>query len=122
MKHIVALLIAFTIALAPAAVAQHGRHRDARELVQHVQDDLQNVKSLGTRNDKERERLDNALKHLSDFDRNLREGKFSKDRLDEAIDDVKNVVERNTLQARDRNRLSRDLRALRDLRADRGRY
>jgi hypothetical protein len=90
-----------------------------RSLVQRVQEDLQKVRDLGARNEKNRERIDNALKHLSDFDRNLVKNKFDKDRLNEAIDDLKNVVENNSLQARDRDILTADLGELRAMRETR---
>ncbi len=50
---------------------------------------------------------------------NLSKGKYDRDRLDEAIDDVKNVVENNTLESRDRDALTADLRDLRLLRETR---
>ena len=100
------------------AAAQHYRdYTDARSIVQRTQDDLGALRSQGPRNDKERERVDNARKHLSDFDRNLSHNKFDKDRLDSAIDDVKNVVENNTLEGRDRDALTADLADLRRVRA-----
>jgi len=85
-----------------------------------VQADLHHSVHHGARNDKEHDRVEAAVKHLSDFDRNLSENKFAKDRLDESIDDVKNVVENNTLEARDRDALSTDLSDLRRLRENRG--
>jgi len=91
-------------------------YEDIRDAVQRTQDDLQRVRREGARNNKERERIDNARKHLSDFDRNLNKNKFDKDRLDSAIDDVKNVVEHDTLEARDRDALRADLEDLRHLR------
>ena len=109
-----------TGAVAPTAAQDRYRDRfsvDARDLVQRVQSDLRRVRKLGSRNDKERERLDNALKHLSDFDRNLSRNKFDRDRLDESIDDLKNVVEHNTLESRDRDALNADLTDLRQFRA-----
>jgi hypothetical protein len=93
---------------------------EVREVVQRAQDDLGHVRGQGARNDKERERLDNARKHLSDFDRNLSKNKFDKGRLDSAIDDVKNVLENNTLEARDRDALTTDLADLRRIRTMRG--
>ncbi len=92
----------------------------ARTTVQRVQDDLQRLLDKRPRNSKERERIDNARKHLSDFDRNLRSNKFDKDRLDSSIDDVKNVVEHNTLEPADRDMLSGDLKDLRQMRAAEG--
>jgi hypothetical protein len=107
-------------AVAPTVAQERYRNRsslDARDLVQRVQGDLQRVRDLGPRDDKERERIDNARKHLSDFDRSLSKNKFDKDRLDEAIDDLKNVVEHNTLESRDRDMLNVDLGDLRQLRS-----
>ena len=93
--------------------------RDARDLVARVQDDLQHAADFTRNNEKERERYHNAQHHLSEFDRKLREGHFDKDKLDEAIDDLKNLVANNTLESRDRDELARDLadlRVMRDIR------
>jgi len=90
--------------------------RDARDLVARVQDDLQRAADFTRNNEKERERYHNAQHHLSEFDRQLRDGHFDKDKLDEAIDDVKNLVANNTLESRDRDELARDLADLRVMR------
>jgi len=103
---------------APAAAQQY---EAARNLVQRVQDDLQRVRKLDPPKEKERERLDKALKRLSDFDRDLNKNKFDKGRLDSAIDEIKDVVENNTLDSRDRDALNADLSDLRRLRDTRGR-
>jgi hypothetical protein len=115
-------LVLLAGSLETGALAQRGHHDygNVRDILQRTQDDLTQVRSQGARNDKERERLDNARKHLSDFDRNLSKNKFDKGRLDSAIDDVKNVVENNTLEARDRDALTTDLADLRRIRAMRG--
>jgi hypothetical protein len=88
----------------------------ARDLVAHVQDDLQRAADFTRKNEKERERYHNAQHHLSEFDRELRAGKFDKDKLDGAIDDLKSVVKNNTLESHDRDALARDLSDLRTLR------
>ena len=111
--------IYFLAGLVPCALAQG--YREARNIVQRAQDDLQRVYRKGARNAKEQERIDNARKHLSDFDRNLSNNKFDKDRLDSAIDDVNNVVANNTLAGNDRDALKADLSELRRIRATRGR-
>ncbi len=112
-------LIGLVLGLAEVpALAQ--RYDRARSLVQKVENDLQHTRRQGTRNNKEQERIGNARKHLSDFDKNLTRNKFDKDKLDEAIDDVKNVVKNNTLEPRDRDVLTEDLDNLRRLRQDRG--
>jgi hypothetical protein len=54
--------------------------------------------------------------HLSEFDRELRRDHFDKDKLDSAIDDLKNVVKNNTLESHDRDQLASDLSDLRTLR------
>jgi septal ring factor EnvC (AmiA/AmiB activator) len=102
------------------AFAQSGVYTTARELVTRVQDDLQRSSGLNRRSDKEKERLDNAQKHLSQFDKGLSRGHFDKDKLDQAIDDVKNVLKNNTLAAPDRDTLAGDLRDLRVMRERRG--
>ena len=93
--------------------------RELRDLVAKVQNDLQRAADFTRNNEKERERYHNVQNHLSEFDRELRRGKFDKDKLDGAIDDLKNVVKNNTLESHDRDALARDLsdlRTLRDLR------
>ena len=107
------------IAVAGATYAQD-RQGVARGLVDRVQRNLRRAEHFTPPSDKEKERYHNAQHHLSEFDQKLSEGKFDKDKLDEAIDDVKNVVEHNTLSADDRDALSRDLGELRELRRTRG--
>ncbi len=95
-------------------------YRISRDLIGRVQEDVRRSSGLNRRSDKEKERADNAERHLSEFDKNLRKGRFDKGKLDRAIDDVKNVVEHNTLTSQDRDALSADLRDLRELRERRG--
>jgi len=108
-----------TLAAAGLAVAQ-GRYGTARGLVNRVQENLRRAERFTHPNEKEKERYHNAQQHLSQFDRKLSEGKFDKDKLDEAMDDVKNVVENNTLSPEHRDVLTRDLAELRELRRTRG--
>ncbi len=110
-----------TLLIATAAmVYAQGRYGTARGLVDRVQRNLRRAEHFTPPNEKEKERYHNAQHHLSEFDRKLSEGKFDKDKLDEAIDDVKNVVENNTLSPEDRDMLTRDLGELRELRRTRG--
>ncbi|MGD1070207.1 MAG: hypothetical protein ABSB15_08710 [Bryobacteraceae bacterium] len=67
---------------------------------------------------KEVSRYENAHKHLSEFDRDFTNGHFDKGKLNAAINDVKNFVDRNTLDAESRDALRNDLRDLRVVRAD----
>ena len=114
-----ALLATLLMAFTAAAYAQ-GRYGTARGLVERVQKNLRRAEKFTPPGDKQKERYHNAQQHLSEFDRKLSEGQFDKDKLDEAIDDVKNVVEHNTLSAEDRDKLTRDLGELRELRRTRG--
>ncbi|MDP8980549.1 MAG: hypothetical protein M3O35_08170 [Acidobacteriota bacterium] len=92
---------------------EYGR---ARDLVARVQTDLDRAAEFVRNNEKERERYHNVQHKLSEFDRELRNGHFEKGKLDDAIDDLKNVVKNNTLESRDRDILATDLSDLRTLR------
>jgi hypothetical protein len=95
---------------------EYGR---ARDLVSRVQQDLERAADFTRKNDKERERYKNVQHHLSEFDGELRAGKFNKGKLDDAIDNLKDVVKNNTLESHDRDALAQDLsdlRTLKDLR------
>jgi len=106
-------LLGGALGVTALARAQDDRIRD---LVARVQGDLQRAADFTRNNEKERERYHNVQHHLSEFDRQLRAGKFDKDRLDDAIDDLKNVVKNNTLESRDRDALAADLSDLRTMR------
>ena|SRR5579862_2054734 len=108
------------VVLAMPARAQDNLYANARSLVDRAQNDLRHASHLAKDRDKERERYDNAQRSLSEFDKNLARNKFDKDKLDGAINDVKNVVDHNTLDPEARDRLSQDLRDLRELRQSRG--
>jgi hypothetical protein len=69
---------------------------------------------------RERQRYDNAIRHLSDFQSRLYRGYFDKGKLDQAIGDVQNVVNHNALDERGRRILWTDLNNLRTFRAARG--
>jgi hypothetical protein len=113
------ILVALLLAAASIAYSQD-RYENARGLVARVQQDLRRAEHFTPPNGKEKERYFNAQHHLSQFDRELARGNFDKDKLDQAIDDVKNVVESNTLSPRDRDVLAGDLRDLREMRRTRG--
>jgi len=98
----------------------HGQEFDrARDLVARVQDDLERAADFTRNNEKERSRYENVQHHLSEFDRELRRDHFDKGKLDDSIDNLKDVVKNNTLESHDRDALAHDLsdlRTLRDLR------
>jgi hypothetical protein len=88
----------------------------ARDLVARVQNDLARAEEFTRNNEKERVRYENVQHHLSEFDRDLRRDHFDKGKLNDAIDNLKNVVQKNTLEGHDRDELARDLSDLRTLR------
>ncbi len=93
-------------------------HR-ARDLVSRVQEDLRRAVEFNRDKEKERQRYEDAQHHLSEFDKDLRRDHFDKGKLDQSIDDLKDLVQKNTLESHDRDALAADLadlRALRDLR------
>jgi hypothetical protein len=116
-------LILFAIALAftfnQPARAQREAFGGARSLVERVQEDLRHAGTMRS-DGKERERFVNAEHSLSEFDRDLSRNKFDKGKLDNAIRDVRNVVDHNTLTPDGRDALTRDLEDLRILRERRG--
>ena len=104
-----ALLVAFGLA---------AQGMDSRALIDRTQKDIGNSLEFERHNGKEVSRYDNAEHHLSEFDREFARGHFDKGKLDQAIDDVKNLVDNNTLSPDLRDAISADLR---DLRVMRGR-
>ena len=107
------------------ASAQNGAYAGARELVARVQTDLKRASEFGYNGDikkvkkdeKEIERYRNAQHSASNFDRHLNKGKFDKGELNSFINNLKNVVDHNTLEGQDRDALINDLKDLRDFRA-----
>lgn len=91
--------------------------------VEQTIDHLERIaRSNGVYSRRERDRYDNALRHLHQFQDRLRRRDFDKGKLDQAIEDVQNVVDHNRMDRRAKDVLWRDLGALRELRAryDRG--
>lgn len=91
---------------------------NSRALVDRTQSDLRRSLEFERRNGKEFKRYENAQHHLSEFDREFTKGHFDKGKLDDAIDDVKNLVEHNTLDPELRDAITSDLRDLRVMRAE----
>lgn len=88
----------------------------ARALVDRVQNDLSRAEDFTRNNEKERDRYADVQHRLSQFDRDLRRDHFDKDKLNDAINNLKNVVKKNTLEAHDRDELAHDLADLITLR------
>ncbi|MDP8979976.1 MAG: hypothetical protein M3O35_05220 [Acidobacteriota bacterium] len=97
------------------------RYGNGRGLINRTINDLRRASRL-ERGGREAERYDNAIRHLADFERALDRDRFDGGRLDEAIDDLKHVIEHNTLGPRERSALIEDIRELRRFREREHRY
>ena len=86
-----------------------------------VDETIEHLRNISQRNGAyshhEVERYDNAMRHLSEFAERWQHGHFDRDKLDRAIDDVKNVANHNPMDGRARDILNRDLSDLRNFRA-----
>ena len=91
------------------------------DLIRIVQAHLQRAASEGLRG-RDRNRCEDALRQLYDFDRDLSRGKFNRHALDKAIDRVNDVVRNAPLNYREREVLASDVNRLRDFRANGGYY
>jgi hypothetical protein len=111
-------LLVSSFARTPAIFAQGDEYNEARNLVQRVQDDLHTLHPAGN---KDRDRINDALKHLSDLDRKFTKDKFSKGPLSDAIGNVQDILDHNTLETRERDMLNTDVHDLRELRLYKGR-
>ena len=80
--------------------------------------DLQTSAARNTYSSKERERYDKAMTRLSQFAQRLHDGFFDEGKLDQSINDVVNVLNKNPLDGRSRTLLNRDVLELRRLRAN----
>jgi hypothetical protein len=60
---------------------------------------------------------DNAIRRLNEFDRAFRRGEFDRDCLNQAIEDVNNILRHNRLSPRARQILQQDVYRLREFRA-----
>lgn len=101
------------------AAGYYRQHPDLRQLIDRTQTDLRASNELEHGKDKQRERYRNAQKSLSTLDRHLTKGKYKKDDMDKAIEDIQNILDHNTLQASSRDALLRDVRDFRMARSAR---
>jgi hypothetical protein len=100
----------------PPVFAQGDYHDRARSLVSQTDKDLRKI-SRSAIEAKDRERYEEALRRLSEFDKEMARGKYEKDKLDEAIERVDKITKENTLSPDARDTLLNDLRDLRELRS-----
>ncbi len=100
------------------------RARDQRfgnSPVSRVLGDLDRARSYRNADGHERKHFENARRDLMRFQDNWMRGKFDRDRLDGAIENIDHLVGSRQIHPRDREILARDLSTLRDFRS-RGGY
>ena len=108
-------LLCSTFAARPAIASPQYDHDygRVREVVDRTQSDLRAAADLERSGEKEHGRYRDAQKDLSDFDRHVSKGHFDKDKLNHAIDRIKDILDHNTLQASSRDALTHDVEDLR---------
>jgi len=109
------LLAGALLLVSTSAIQAQRDYGGARQLVGQTDRDLRSV-SRDALSVKERDRYDSALRHLSEFDKELARGKYDKGKLSGAIDDLNDAFKNNTLDPQQRDRLRSDLEGLRELR------
>lgn len=87
-----------------------------RALVDRTQADLRMAEEQAHQKEDQRDRYQHAQGHLSTFDRHLMRGRFDKGELDKAIDNIKEILDKNVLTPASRDALVRDLAGLREAR------
>ena len=83
--------------------------RSLRRLIDRTQNDLRAAADLEHSKEDQRKRYSDAQGHLSTFDRKLTKGKFDKGELNKSIDKIKEILDKNVLQASTRDALRQDL-------------
>ena len=84
-----------------------------RGLINRTQNDLRAAADLERAKENQRKRYSDAQGHLSTFDRKLTNGRFDKGELNKSIDKIKQILDKNVLQASMRDALIRDITDLR---------
>lgn len=88
--------------------ARQAEYSELRGLVDRTQSDLLAASGLG-HGGKQTDRYHKTQDHLSKLDKSLAHGKYNKGAMNDSIDGVKSILDHNTLQARARDALMRDL-------------
>lgn len=134
MKNFIALLLGtgllFTAASHSQAAADgvwqrygnpdYGNSADPlRSVINQTQNDLRYASDLEKQKGDHHERYQDAQGHLSSFDRKLTQGKFDKGEWKKSIQKLREILDKNVLQAASRDALLRDLDELEHARSSR---
>ena len=82
--------------------------------------DLRRAQSRNRYDNEKREHFERAFYHLDRFNYDWGRGKFTKDRLDDAIERIDKLAHSDQIRSEDRDILRRDLADLRAFRSSRG--
>ncbi len=110
------LIVSSASAQYPREERRYERPDGGFNVIRAVQGDLERVASRGRMGGRERNRIDQALRSLNDFERDLSRGRFDRHDLDKAIGRVDDVVRRGAIDNHERNILIGDLNRLRQFR------
>lgn len=101
----------------PLARAQSNEpYGDAHEVVEQTMQDLQRAQLSGEVHGKDQQRIDQAIKRLSEFDHHLAKHHFDEDELDSAIQAVSDVSVKNHADQPELDTLAADANSLRRVR------
>jgi hypothetical protein len=100
----------------------YGYGRNDQSLIDRVMTDLNRAAEGARLDGHERRHFDEVAGNLQDFESRWARGKFDTGKLDKAIHNLEHLAEADRVRGRDRDMLARDLEALRQFRASRGRY
>jgi len=97
--------------------SRFGSPQPDRQLFDQARSDLDRASRYTYASRSDIKRFDEARSHLFGFESRFDQGRYDKHQLDEAVSHIQSVVDRNSLDPRDRGALSDDLRRMRDFRA-----
>ncbi len=98
----------------------YGDYRYGSSPVDRVLSDLSSTRSYRFVDGHERKHMDKAYSSLLRFRDNWARGRFDRDRLDEAIENLDHLAGADQVNPRERRLFARDRDMLRDFRASRG--
>ena len=111
---------AVLVSILAAHLAQAQAYRYNSENRRSLDSTIHHLQELASHNSysgREQKRYDHALTHISQFAGRLERGVFDKQKLNEGIADLRNIISNNPMDDRARATLSRDLADLRSWRA-----
>jgi hypothetical protein len=99
------------------AIAQSNEpYGDAHQVVQQTMEDLQRAQLTDEIHGKDLQRIDQAIKHLSEFDHRIAQHHFDDDKLNSAIQAVSDVSVKNHFDQAELDTIAADANSLRRVR------